>query len=107
MEFVYKIKQGLKNIWDQDSLDFSYQPWRDWKILIIIFLIGEMVIFSSHYLFYQRSILAKDQSLAGYQTVSSIDEKAKLDRTYSVYKNKQDQFDSLKKNPPTLVDPGL
>lgn len=107
MNFFNRFKKRINNFFDQDHLEFDYHPWRDWQILVIIFLFGEVVIFSSHYLFYQWSATTKERALEEQSTKNPIEEKTKLDQIYSRYQNKEKELEKIKQNPLNLADPSF
>jgi len=98
MSTSQKIKKWFKNIVDQDRLDFAYYPWRDWRVIVIIFLLGEVIIFSSHYFFYQWSALDKNQIDNSDGASALVEVKNKLDQMASRYQNKQRELDQAKQN---------
>jgi len=99
MSTSQKIKKWFKNIVDQDRLDFAYYPWRDWRVIVIFFLLGEVIIFSSHYFFYQWSATEKNQSDTSNNVSGLTELKSKLDQMSSRYQNKQRELDQAKQNP--------
>lgn len=107
MDFSQKIKKWIRNLFDQDRLDLSYHPWKNWRTMILIFLLGEMIIFSSHYLFYQWAAPDLDQvsSEEGANSISRL--KNNLDRISSRYKIRQAELETAKQNPRYPVDPNL
>ena len=84
------------------------QPTRDWKIILLVFILlnAAIVIFST-YLFLQ---INKGEIFLVEPTQSSIIDTVDRDllsETIFLFEEKSRQFEKLKKNKPTLVDPSL
>lgn len=109
---------NIKNIFKKHSLHFEFggkhhqrnlmHPARDWKIILFIFSITNIIlaVFSA-YLFLQINkgeifLVEPTQAII----VDTIDREA-LKEVLLLFEEKSRNFEDLKRNKPTLVDPSL
>ncbi|KKQ51184.1 MAG: hypothetical protein UT40_C0025G0012 [Candidatus Woesebacteria bacterium GW2011_GWA1_39_21b] len=107
-DWFKKIKISWSGFFDRDRSGYCFRPWHDWRIMIMVFLVLEIVIIFSHYFFYQWLIITKDQiSSADLNIVTDIAEQRDLEKTFNSLQQALNLFEETKTAKPELADPSL
>lgn len=103
-----KFKKIGAGWFDRDRSSQSFKPWRDWKIIVVIFISLEIIFIGLHYFSYQWLIYQREKNLSGNSSdPAEIKEKKLLTETYNYLTETERLFEEIKNNRPKLVDPSL
>ncbi|GMQ95171.1 MAG: hypothetical protein BMS9Abin13_283 [Patescibacteria group bacterium] len=106
---IKKILQKVTDYWDKDSLKLTLTPYRDWGILIVAFFIFIAIASTAHsYLF----IKIKNQQIFFEEASGEILEMEVLDTerlrsTVEFFDKKEETFQRLLIEKPSIIDPSL
>ena|SRR3989344_3935617 len=103
--FFKKIKDVVIGALDRDSGKMSENPYRDWALVVLCFLVAVFLLVSAgFYLFIAIKSGEVFVSSGQVEVRTSID-KAALDAVIESNTNKKELVKDLLENPPTFVDP--
>lgn len=106
--------QKLKEYWqklfswnDHDTDKLSINPARVWRILISLFLVGLVIVFSG-LIFMRFQISRQEASIVADRgiVIEKIDEQ-KLKLILMNHTKRIEEFEKLKLTKPSVVDPGI
>ncbi len=104
-----KIIEKFSEIGDKDKLKSILTPFRDWKIIIAVFLLSfVLLVVASIYFFMlvntEKIFFKKIDGTVKKLSVMNIPE---LKKTIDFFDNKAEKFKSLTDKKPKVVDPSL
>jgi len=103
----------LKNLFSKESAlykkekDYSMNPDRDWKIILVVFFIINIVL--SSFLFITFRDLSNESAfdIVATSTPSQIFDEKALEKVLEIYSSKEERMNILLKGAPTSTDPSI